>query len=1458
MNILQQIAKLLGGKLTKVHEKTVANKEAIESEVTRAKASETLLDTNIKNETKRAQDEETRIELKAVDLVNAEETRAIAAEAALSTKIDTDVKAEADRAKGAEQAIIGNLNAETARAKAAEKVNSDAITGLDERKVDKVEGKQLSTEDYTTAEKSKLANVDTYVTTIGLSSFGDPDPTRVGIMYGKTDPATGSKSAGTVVFPLATDSRNGLISPSQKLVLDNLLSGDSALSILGTPSSTWQLNLGSGPKIKNSGGVFELRNAADTAYADLTVNALTIKGNVTQEGGSFITQAETVSAKDNTILLNSGETGAGVTKGEAGVEIDRGTLPKYKFIFDESDDRFKVGSEGDLWSVMLRDNESDLTNGGILTWDSTTKRAKTAFNIDDLADTYLPLAGGTMSGPIRIAPLTEGVNNGIQASPGTWSGDNSLLTYDASVVDFGPSNALLNIWGTEIAFNPTTATDIVFSTASSNNLVHKIQRKKYLIYDEHNLDISQFAKAAEYIPLAGNSENTPITGLLFLNDKSGMGIYGQTVTHLDGAPRHVGMTFDNNNYGGVVGKPDHSDSFATIGCSGESWYPNAISQIRVGYKDNAPLLIYRTNPNADGELHEYNIYHEGNLDVNSMVSGFLPLSAGMDKPLTGVLYASGFGGAGRRGINITSGTVTSSDSGIEFISREGVMGMGMVQDEGASIWVGTSQDDTHICATIDNSDRWTFPNGIYIQGSKGATLEDLSGYLPLSGGTMTSALKFTPMGSIAFLNTDNSIRALLGYGNLPTGKLGLILKATLENNIIAFNTPGDLFHQKGSSEYKIWTEGNDGAGSGLDADLLDGKQGSEYALKTDLSNIDLSGYLPLSAGSSKPLTGSLFAQGITNNGPNGFNLSIITGNSTVGSSGVECDCNGLSVGFGANNNGIAYFWVGGNSSSEKSYYASVSKASKSVDFLYRPSFGGDALAKLSEVPTNGSLFRYYTITVGGDSNHFYPCTWLNSSTTSYVSIHSRGAGGTDPYNQNQITFLASLNGWSDMPKNLRVLESNLYTYSEVTIHSIYAGNENGNNCIYLRGGLTYYVWSNISITPNVNGFTSGNESFGIMDSSYNVTTAYATKMWTYEKGVTVAYADRGAALYLADAGAPNTNNIQLAYSGTGLEPSQVTHILAYDNREIGTTKLARDFTIDKLKTRLGSLPANGGNADTVDGLHVMSSDLNTEASRIVRTNSNGYIMVGYINSNINVENPPIGNIIVTNTSDGYYRKASLAHLKSQLGSMPASDVYSWAKASSKPSYAWSEIGSKPTTLANRGITDGVTGVTVSGSGNAVTAASISGHTLTLTKGATYLTSHQSLANYVTLNTAQTISGAKTFTSFVICSAGAGTSSDIRLKKYVNRMFDAEEVLSNLSGYRYVMKETDMHYAGLIAQEVQEVLPEAVREDENGFLTVDTYPIVAALVEANKAKDNRIKSLEDRLSALEKKMNMILK
>ena len=79
---------------------------------------------------------------------------------------------------------------------------------------------------------------------------------------------------------------------------------------------------------------------------------------------------------------------------------------------------------------------------------------------------------------------------------------------------------------------------------------------------------------------------------------------------------------------------------------------------------------------------------------------------------------------------------------------------------------------------------------------------------------------------------------------------------------------------------------------------------------------------------------------------------------------------------------------------------------------------------------------------------------------------------------------------------------------------------------------------------------------------------------------------------------------------------------------------------------------------------------------------------------------------------------------------------------------------KATTLAGYGITDGVNDVSVTGTGNAVTAASISGHTLTLTKGSTFsLSGHKHAWADITSGKPTTLSG------YGITNAYTKTESD---------------------------------------------------------------------------------------------------
>lgn len=147
---------------------------------------------------------------------------------------------------------------------------------------------------------------------------------------------------------------------------------------VGTTSQTFQLQLGKpGNKIKNEDAAISVRNADDSDYVNFIAKNATFKGDLIVEGQSFVTEAETVEIKDNILLLNKGEAGSGVTKGMAGLQIDRGTEPDFQILFVESDRRFKAGEEGNLQCLALRDDDGNMLDGMFTTWDSTTHRLKT-------------------------------------------------------------------------------------------------------------------------------------------------------------------------------------------------------------------------------------------------------------------------------------------------------------------------------------------------------------------------------------------------------------------------------------------------------------------------------------------------------------------------------------------------------------------------------------------------------------------------------------------------------------------------------------------------------------------------------------------------------------------------------------------------------------------------------------------------------------------------------------------------------------------------------------------------------------------------------------------------------------------------------------------------------------------------------------------------------------------------
>ena len=111
----------------------------------------------------------------------------------------------------------------------------------------------------------------------------------------------------------------------------------------------------------------------------------------------------------------------------------------------------------------------------------------------------------------------------------------------------------------------------------------------------------------------------------------------------------------------------------------------------------------------------------------------------------------------------------------------------------------------------------------------------------------------------------------------------------------------------------------------------------------------------------------------------------------------------------------------------------------------------------------------------------------------------------------------------------------------------------------------------------------------------------------------------------------------------------------------------------------------------------------------------------------------------------------------------------------------------------------------------------------------------------------------TTTRFTFDDAGHFTAtgnvtaySDIRLKEDIKPIEDAVSKVQQLTGNTYTrndLKDADRRYGGVIAQEVEVVLPEAVSESEDGTKTVDYNALIALLVESVKELKEEIETLK---------------
>jgi hypothetical protein len=116
----------------------------------------------------------------------------------------------------------------------------------------------------------------------------------------------------------------------------------------------------------------------------------------------------------------------------------------------------------------------------------------------------------------------------------------------------------------------------------------------------------------------------------------------------------------------------------------------------------------------------------------------------------------------------------------------------------------------------------------------------------------------------------------------------------------------------------------------------------------------------------------------------------------------------------------------------------------------------------------------------------------------------------------------------------------------------------------------------------------------------------------------------------------------------------------------------------------------------------------------------------------------------------------------------------------------------------------------------------------------------------------TQSGGVGITGTLTASGNVTAYSDERLKDDIQVIPNALSKVEEIRGVTFTRNdlETDERFSGVIAQEVEAVLPEVIHEAEDGMKTVDYGNMVGLLIEGMKEQQEIIRSLAARIEELE--------
>lgn len=168
-------------------------------------------------------------------------------------------------------------------------------------------------------------------------------------------------------------------------------------------------------KIESAGNITVASTPGGTITIDTGSAGTTyVTGNLNVQGTTTTVNSTVVDIADNIIILNSGETGSGVSLNISGIEIDRGVLPDAQIVWNE----------GLLKFVMYKEKSPANTLGGLLVSSVQVTSGNTINNFDN--DTTLA-GNSSTSVPTQYAVKTY-VDTAISGSTNTIYQNNSSVT----------------------------------------------------------------------------------------------------------------------------------------------------------------------------------------------------------------------------------------------------------------------------------------------------------------------------------------------------------------------------------------------------------------------------------------------------------------------------------------------------------------------------------------------------------------------------------------------------------------------------------------------------------------------------------------------------------------------------------------------------------------------------------------------------------------------------------------------------------------------------------------------------------------------------------------------------------------------------------------------------------------------------------------------------------------------